>query len=191
MVVSPSRSTTTGLSYEDWLRLPEDGGRQEIIDGTLVVTAAPATDHQWVAEELGYRLGRHLRERKLGKLFHAPVGVHLARDRIVEPDLAVILTEHLDRIGKAAIHGAPDLVVEVLSPATEQRDRGEKREMYADAAVAEYWIVDPEAGSVEVLQWVEGRYRVHAVFGPGDSLSSPLLPCLEIELAEILPPSTG
>jgi Uma2 family endonuclease len=115
------------------------------------------------------------------------VGVRLNDESIVVPDLVVMLSEHRDRIGIQLIEGAPNLMVEILSPGTAGRDLVMKCELYARAGVAEYWIVDVEAGHVEVLALKRGKsdYARSGLFRRGETLRSPLLPELAIPLDEV------
>lgn len=173
------------LTYADWLRLPDDGYRYEIIDGELFVTPTPSIRHQRISRELGSRLREVLRWTGGGEMFFAPTGVRLGEDVVIEPDLLVVLTEHRARIGEQVIDGPPDLVVEVLSPGSARRDLVAKRELYARFGVPEYWIVDSEASSIEVLVVDRGSYTRAGFFRRADTLVSPLLPDLSIVLAEV------
>lgn len=98
----------------------------------------------------------------------------------------MVFREHADRIGDQVIEGVPDLVVEILSPGTAGCDLGVKRNAYETAGVPEYWIVDPEAATIEVLTIEASRYVRHGLFGRADTLRSPLLQDLEIVLDGIL-----
>jgi Uma2 family endonuclease len=175
------------LTYADWLDFPEDGRFYEIIDGELFVSPTPSIRHQDVSGNLYSFLRRHLKETNRGRIFYAPTGVRLSDERVVEPDLLVVLSEHNDLIGTQIIDGAPDLVVEILSPGTAGRDLVMKRELYARAGVAEYWIVDVEAGNIEVLalEREKSDYARFGLFRRGETLRSPLLPELSIPLDEV------
>lgn len=173
------------LTFSDWLELPDDGRIYEIIGGELFVTPAPAVRHQWTSAELFGHLWSYLRQRSLGRIFAAPTGVRLSDEDVVEPDLVVVLAEGAARIGEQVIEGAPDLVVEILSPGSARRDLDFKRELYARHGVREYWIVDPETASVEALRLEAGGYSRAGLHRRGDALRSPLLDGLEIALAEI------
>lgn len=117
----------------------------------------------------------------------APVGVRLTDDTVLGPDLLLVLKAHADRFGELAIMGAPDLVVEILSPGTAQRDLGRKRELYERHGVQEYWIVDPESRAIEVLSLADGRYARTGLFRRNQRLSSPLLEGFSVDLAEVFP----
>jgi Uma2 family endonuclease len=171
-------------NYHDYLLLPEDK-RYEILDGELHMVPAPNTRHQRLLAELFYVLLHHARERKLGDVFVAPYDVVLSHESVVQPDLLYVSNERLGIIGEANITGPPDLVVEVLSPSTGQRDLGIKRNLYARYGVREYWIVDPESRTVEVLSWTETGYRTEAFVPETGILRSSLFPDLNLSLTEI------
>jgi Uma2 family endonuclease len=147
------------LTYADYLQMPDDGQRYEIIQGELFVSAAPSIRHQEVLGNL-YRLtDGHVRTNNLGRIFFAPVAVLLTPDEPVEPDLVYVVREHLKIIAGMAIHGAPDLIIEVLSPTGESRDRVVKFNRYAQVGVREYWIVDPIGETVEQFRLCRQQVR--------------------------------
>jgi Uma2 family endonuclease len=152
------------LTYQDWLRLPDDGGRYEIVDGEIFMTPAPSIRHQDISSRLHSRLGPFLESSGAGRLFAAPTGVRFSDDVVVQPDLLVVLAEHRSRIAEQVIDGPPDLVVEILSPGTARRDLVAKRELYARFGVPEYWIVDSEGSNIEVLTPEHGAYTRFALF---------------------------
>ena len=173
------------LTYREWLGFPDDGRLYELLGGDLLVSPPPSVRHQRISREIQVRLIRHLEAGQRGEVFNAPLGVRLTDEDVVEPDLAVVLAEHASRVGEQAIDGAPDLVVEILSPGSARRDLGTKRDAYQRAGVAEYWIVDPESEAVEVLALVGGAFERHGLFRSKDALSSRLLPDLAIDLGAV------
>jgi Uma2 family endonuclease len=148
------------LTYEDYCKLPDNGTRKEILGGELFVTPAPTPQHQHVVGTLYAALKTYTDARRLGEALTSPIDVVLAPTDVVQPDIVFIAQRRRDIIGEAAIHGAPDLVVEVLSPGTAAIDRGRKMRLYARTAVAEYWIVDPDAHVIEVYQLEGSTYRL-------------------------------
>ncbi len=170
------------LTYQDWLQTPDHGWLYEIVEGELVVSPPPAIRHQRVSRRIGFLLFTYLQERDLGEMLHAPVGVRLADDTVLEPDLIVVRPENAPRIAEHAIEGPPDLVVEILSPGTASRDLGRKRVLYEAHGVPEYWIVDPESRSVEVLALSAGRYARHGLFRMGTTLRSATFPDFALPL---------
>jgi Uma2 family endonuclease len=160
-IVGPPQGRWT---YADYAALPDDGNRYEIIAGVLYMTPAPGTGHQSISARVVTFLVTHVEFAGLGRVFAAPVDVELTPDTVVQPDIVVVLSASLHRITPSRIIGAPDLVVEILSPGTAGYDRREKQDAYARAGVGEYWIVDPGAQTVELLTLDQGRYRSHGVF---------------------------
>ncbi|HEV2356506.1 MAG TPA: Uma2 family endonuclease [bacterium] len=148
------------LTYADYQNLPDNGTRKEVLGGELFVAPAPTPRHQHVVGTVYAALKTHIDARRLGEVLPSPIDVVLTATDIMQPDIVFVAERRRNIIGDAAIHGAPDLVVEVLSPGTAAVDRGRKREAYARAAVAEYWIVDPEARGVEVYHLEGDAYRL-------------------------------
>ena len=172
------------MTFADWLQLPDDGRLYELIDGELLVSPPPSVQHQRVSRELEFLILEYLRRSKRGEVFDAPIGVRLGDD-VLEPDLVIVLNEHAERIGTQVIDGAPDIVVEILSPGTAKRDLGTKRQAYEAAAVPEYWIVDIESGAVEVLSLERGSYARAGLYRRDDTLRSRVLPDLALALAAV------
>ncbi len=147
------------LTYDDYVRLPDDGRRYEIIDGELEVSPAPNPRHQRVSAKFFAILHNHVEERRLGQVYYAPIDVLLARDSIVQPDLVFVAAARELIITERAIEGPPDLVVEILSPWSDRRDRVTKARLFARYGVRQYWIVDPEARTLEMYEPKRGAPR--------------------------------
>lgn len=142
------------ITWEDAEQMPEDGRRHEAIGGELYGTPLPSIEHQRICLKLCAKLSDLLGEK--GEVVLGPVGVVFpATEEGVQPDLLCVSPERRQILADPWILGAPDLVVEVTSPVTGERDRGIKRDLYERQGVAEYWIVDPDTESVEV--WTFGR----------------------------------
>lgn len=151
------RMASTRITWHDVLLMPEDGKRYEAIDGDLHVTAAPSRRHQRVSHRLAVELDRLLEEPGYGVIFEAPFGIEFPEtEEGVQPDLIFVSKERLHIVGEDWIRGAPDLVVEILSPSTAERDRTIKRKLYERQGVPEYWMVDPDVEEVEVWNFASG-----------------------------------
>lgn len=165
-----ARSRPVRWTWAEFARLPSEGGkRYEVIAGELVVTPAPSLRHQRIVSDLVTLLNGFVRERGLGELYAGPVDVLFAEGDYVEPDLVFVRADHRGYLTDRGIEGPPDLVVEILSPSTAARDRGTKLERYRLFRVPEYWVVDPDARSIEVWRLADG-VRKPEVFGPADTL---------------------
>jgi len=171
-------------TYEEYYRLDDDQ-RYEIIDGSLLMAPAPDTAHQSWIGELHIILQNHVKGRRLGKVFVSPVDVVLDSENTVQPDLVFVSSANLGIIQQPAIFGTPDLLVELVSPASVRRDRYDKGELYARFGVNEYWIGDPANKALEVLTLKESRYELHCCAEEKGKLSSLVLAGLEFDLSEI------
>ena len=177
-------------TYEDFMALPEGGPvRYELIEGDLCMTPAPNPRHQKISGNLFGIVWNFLRTNPLGEVFAAPVDVVFSQEppQVVEPDLVFLSKEHGSLITETNLQGAPDLLVEILSPTTSLRDRREKLALYERFGVPEYWIVNPERNTVQVFRLSGGRYAEALEFGLGDRLETPLLPGLSIPLSDVFP----
>jgi len=163
------------FTYDDYLALPNDGKRYEIIEGELYMTPTPQTDHQFILGNLYRILDAYIRKNKLGLVLLAPTDVVLSMTDIVQPDIVYVSKEREHIITKKNIIAAPDLVIEILSEATEKTDRTTKKELYERFGVKEYWIVETERKVIEVYQRKENLYASPVVYGTNDTLHSSLL----------------
>lgn len=180
-------------TYEDYLRLPDDGNRYEVIRGFLYVTAAPAPLHQYVCARLSLLVGGFVAERKLGVLLASPLDVRFPEGLgdPVQPDLLFLRTGNQPRWEQdQSFDGVPDLVIEVLSRSTAYRDRHLKRDTYREAGIREYWIVDPWKRTVlvHVLSDDGRRYAELCLGGEGDTVRSAVLAGLEVRVTDLFPP---
>lgn len=180
-------------TYDDYARLPDNGMRYEVLEGDLHMSPAPQIRHQQIIGELYMRIRNFLEKRPLGKVFLSPIDVRLqvvGRESTVQPDLVYIRNERVATLTEEMyINGAPDLVIEVLSPNRESYDRRDKFRVYAGAGISEYWIVDPHACTVEVNVLRGEAYAPGAVFAGKAAIRSEALPELAIVTAEIFSPA--
>ena len=175
------------LTVEDYMATSDDE-RYELIDGELIMPPAPATRHQRIQVNLGVRLVQFLESMGFGKVYFAPTDIVLSDTDVVQPDLLFVSTERQHIITPANIQGAPDLVVEILSPATAGLDQGYKRELYARHGVKEYWIVGTDPDTVSVLLLQGNEYEVFETLNPGQTLRSPTLQGLSLSVEDIFAP---
>ena len=169
------------LTYEDYAALPNDGNRYEILEGELAVTPAPSTRHQIASANLFKLLTRYIDEKSLGILLYAPVDLILESTSVLQPDLLFVAKARQNIITDRAVEGAPDLVIEILSPATSRTDRITKAQIYARHEVPAYWIVDPEQETVEVYLLSVDGYKQAATLQGETPVSAP--PFAELKIA--------
>jgi len=182
-----ARAEPIRLTYDDFVNFPDDGRRHELIDGEHFVTPAPVARHQELLVRLTWALHDFLRQHPLGRVFTAPFDVILSNDDVVEPDLLFVSNERRD-IVRDWVYGAPDLVVEILSPSTRRTDEIRKLHLYDHFGVREYWVVDPDVDTVKVYRRAaDGTFPRVAELAAADDdvLQTPLLPGLSVKLREL------
>lgn len=181
MAVTPIK-----LSFEEFCQFPESNLPHELINGELRMPAAPTWRHQEILGNIYVALRRHVKEKNLGRVALAPVDVVLDRTRplVLQPDVLYVSRERAGII-QDKVYGAPDLTVEIFSGGGAVFDRTEKAAFYAQYGVREYWLVDPDAETVEVRRLQPQGYETVGRFARGDTLRSTLLPDLELPADQI------
>lgn len=165
-----AHSTRQRWTYAEFARLPTSGTtRYEVIAGELVVTPAPGLRHQQIATRLTALLYAYVSQHRLGQVIAGPFDVLFAEGDYLEPDLIFMAADRLHLLSDRGAEGAPDLVVEIISPSTAHRDRGVKLERYRHYGVAEYWVLDPAAHTIERWALTDGAAEP-LVLGPQDTL---------------------
>ena len=172
---------------EDYFSLPDTNRYLELSEGRLIMPPHPTYSHQTALQNLFLRLQAFVEGQRLGVVRFAPLPVRLWPRKIREPDIFFISREHSDRIGEQ-VCGVPDLVVEITSPSTLRTDRMEKFHEYARAGVAEYWLADPQARTIEVYTLQQEVYLLRGKWGAGEVASSVLLAGFEVEVQEVFEP---
>lgn len=171
-------------TYEDYRSTPEDK-RYQLLDGELIMTAAPRRAHQKAGMKFTLRLGNYVEENDLGEVYIAPFDVVLSDTDVVQPDLLFVSKERLYIINDDNVRGAPDLVIEILSPSTASIDRNFKRALYARHGVKEFWLVDTDARNITVMLLREHGYEIIGIYGEGQTLTSPMLEGFTLNISEI------
>ena len=171
-------------TYEDYLNTPE-GERYELLDGELVLVASPNEEHQFASVKLVSLMYPYATTQDLGWVFHAPFDIVFSDTEVVQPDLMFISKEREHIRSAANVQGAPDMVVEILSPSTSRRDWKYKRELYAKYGVKEYWIVDPTNRIVTVMMLKDGVLEIAGAYVEGDTLVSAALVGFRVGVSEI------
>ena len=168
----------------DYMTTPDDK-RYQLLDGELILVPSPTDRHQTILGTLFFLLYQYNLETGLGHVRMSPLDVYLSEHDLTQPDIIFVSNARASIITTANIKGAPDLVVEILSPSTERYDRGYKRTMYARNGVREYWLVDPVTETVEMLTEAEDGFVTDSVYQRDQFLASALLPGLSIDLNRV------
>jgi Uma2 family endonuclease len=179
---------TGSLTYADLLEFPEDNLRRELIDGELIVTAAPAVRHQQVIVRLVAALFAHAQEHG-GEVLPAPTDVFFSDSNVVEPDVVFVRADNLSKLEKRFVRSAPDIVIEISSPSTRRLELVRKKELYERFLVPEYWYVDLDADRVEVYRLGQSGYPIPEILERKDVLTSALVPGFSIAIDDQLGPS--
>ena len=138
------------FTVNDYMSMPGDK-QYQLLDGEMIFTPSPSDRHQFISLNLVMILQTFIRSSPLGRVQFAPLDVVLSEYDVAQPDILFVSNSRSDIVTEANIQGAPDLVVEILSPGTAAHARGYKQALYGRHGVREYWIVDPEAETIEVL----------------------------------------
>ena len=165
--------------------LPETNLPVELWNGEIIRSPAPHPNHQEITLNFAYALKEFAAHEKLGKVYASPVDVVLTPRRVVQPDVLFISKARLG-IVKNCIDGVPDLAMEVISEHSWQRDRIEKKALYEQAGLPEYWIVDPDSETIEVFALAGGVYALHSRANRSQKAKSKLLPGFVISFKDLL-----
>ncbi len=181
-------------TYDDYARLPENGAAElnthisyQLIEGELIVSPAPSFWHQDIVMRLSAALYNHVMANDLGYVATAPVDVVLSPTDTPQPDIVFIAQERRSIITDANIQGAPDLVVEIVSPTSDRRDRQTKFALYARFGVAHYWIVDPRLRLLDEYSCSGNTYETVREWRSDEVFTPRLFPELTMPLNEVFP----
>lgn len=173
-------------TYQDYLRLPDDGKRYEIINGDLIEMPAPNTLHQIILANLAVFLRIWVKQRNLGTFLFAPVDVLLSNaTQVLQPDGLFIAADQMSILQNDAVNGSPRLLIEILSPSTTRHDRTTKLDAYEQAGVKEYWIINPKTESLEIYYLEAAEYALAGEYTGDEKPESPVLGKLEFALSEL------
>lgn len=177
------------FTYDDYKTLTAStDDRYELIDGDLYMVPAPTVTHQVVKKNLAFLLEQHVRATGCGRILDAPLDIVLGEGEersVVQPDVLFISNARASIVTDPEIVGAPDLVIEVLSPSSKKRDRSLKMSLYARSGVREYWIVDPKLAVIEVFALGARGYEPPLLYRLGDQLVSSVVAGFEAPVDEV------
>lgn len=172
-------------TYEDYLALPDDRQQYQILEGELIMTPAPFVSHQRISRRLFLQLDQFVERNKLGEVFYSPFDIVLNNTNVLQPDILFLSNEHKKLLTEKNLRGAPDLVIEIISPSTAYYDLFDKKEIYEKFGVKEYWLVDPKKEWIEIYSLENGGYQLHQRAQKTDTVQSKLLNGFIIELKEL------
>lgn len=185
----PALAETSGQkkTVADFMALGEGPPFAELINGEIIMAPSPFRNHQSAVQRIYQSLQNHLDSHPVGECYLAPFDVHFDDSNVLCPDLSFFSNERLHVLSERGAEGAPDLVVEVLSPSTARRDRKEKREIYTQFGVRELWLVNTDLETIEVFDLVKQADQPIAVLenGTHPSITTPILPEFTLVLADV------
>lgn len=185
----PARFLNRRWTYDELLvELPETNAQIELWDGEFIMSPSPSFFHQELIDRFHDALKSWVRPRDLGKTCVAPLDMILTKNTVAQPDVLFVAKDRLGII-QDRVRGAADLVAEVISPGSRQRDRIEKRDLYEQHGIKEYWMIDPDAQTVEVLWLDGGEYRLAGRWRPGETAQSRLLEGFTVPVRSLFEPS--
>ena len=173
------------FTYQDYLDLPEDSHQHQVINGELVMTPAPYTIHQKTSRRIIEEFIDFLKTNSVGEVLYAPVDVVINETNVFQPDILFVSDENSKIITQKNVTGPPDLVIEILSPSTGYYDLTEKKEIYAEFGVKEYWIVDPKKKWVEIYINETRKFKSEQRLEKSGILKSLTLSRFEIRMEKI------
>lgn len=181
---------TKKMTYPEYSALEfddDDNFQYELINGELVKKSSPSVAHQRIIRRLVKIFEKYLDANPAGELLFAPLDVVLDAFNAPQPDILFIRNDRKQIIDEQeqVIMGAPDVVVEVISPGSIKRDRIEKKEVYEQFGIPEFWIVDPNNKAIEVYCLHENRYKVFAFAAENGNVQSSVLTGFELDVADI------
>ncbi len=173
------------LTVEDYRLLPDAGPRYQLIEGDLFMAPAPNRYHQDISGNIFLILAKYLEKRPIGKLYTAPFDVYFDEINVHQPDLVFVSKKNRSVLTYAGAQGAPDFLVEILSPKTAELDKKPKRRVFARSGVKELWIIDPEKKLIRVYHLQKDAERPAATYSEKDTFASPQFPGLKIKGAKV------
>jgi Uma2 family endonuclease len=174
----------SGLSYDDYAAI-DDGNRYELVSGQLeLMSPAPSVIHQLVSFEMQKTISRSSESNYI--ILHAPVDLILSSKEVRQPDIILIHRSRIDILSKRGVIGAPDLVVEILSPSTLKRDKIDKLKTYAHFGIPEYWVIEPETGVLEQYALGDARFELTNIYQEKEQVTSLNITCASFTMAEIM-----
>ncbi len=172
------------FTYEDYLKL-EDDKRYEIIEGELLIAPTPRPYHQDISREIEIRLVEFVKKKKLGRVYDAPIDVILDEENVVQLDIMFVSKKNIGIIKETGIFGAPNLVVEIVSPSTFVRDTEHKKKLYERFGVKEFWLVFPNDRVFQVWTLKDERYELFSYAEEKGKVKSKLLEGFELDIKDV------
>ena len=171
-------------TYKEYCKLPE-GAPYQLIKGNLIMTPAPTIYHQKIIGRIHLSLAQYVAANQLGEVILSPVDVYFSDTETYQPDIIFVSTNQISIIEEEKVSGAPDLVIEVLSPSTAYYDLRHKMKIYEEFGVEEYWVVDPMEQSVDLFHGKKRAFKLIKKYTQSEVLMSPLIQGFAMKLGDV------
>ena len=180
-----SRTATELFTVEDYKAMPEGPPYYQFVEGELIMAPSPSSFHQDVAGNMFLLLANHVRKHRLGKVCIAPLDVYLSETNVFQPDVFFLANPVQPRFQRDGVHGAPDVVVEIVPPSNGLLETKRKRPIYAQHGVKEEWLIEPTLEQIHRYDFGVNAMKPVRVIDNDESFDTPLLPGLVISAAEV------
>lgn len=174
------------MTYEEYYKL-DDGNLYQLIEGELIMSPAPSYEHQKIHRSISFIIMKYLAENNIGELLYAPADVILDENNTFQPDLFIILNENKDIIKHKGVFGTPDIIFEILSPASVMTDRHKKFDIYEKYGVKEYWLIDHNNQAIEVFALKDKKFYLFSSGALKGKVKSKIMKDFEIDISAIFP----
>lgn len=183
---SPQLTTNQHYTCTDYVTW-NDNRRYELLHGRVhAMSPAPNVRHQTISGNLNWQIRSFLKPKAPCQIFYAPIDVYLSDDTVVQPDIIVVCDPR--KMAKKGCVGAPDLVVEILSPSTSKMDWQDKYRLYEEAGVREYWIVNPDDNLVHVFRLTDNKFLFEGTYAADDTVRIGIFEDITIDLKSVFEP---
>lgn len=173
------------FTVADYRAMPAGPPYYQLVEGELIMAPSPSSFHQDIALNIAFLLRQHVRKHRLGKVCIAPLDVFLSDTNVFQPDVFFLSTRSLPLLQADGVHGAPDLVVEIVSPSNGLLETKRKRPIYAQHGVREEWLIEPTLQQIHCYDFATDVAKPRRILDNNETFETPLLPGLVIEAAEV------
>ena len=178
-------AATEVFTVADYRAMPEGPPYFQLVEGELIMAPSPGSFHQDIALNIAFLLRQHVSVHRLGKVCIAPLDVYLSDTTVLQPDVFFLSTKNLGLMQADGVHGAPDLVVEIVSPSNGPLEKKRKRPLYARHGVREEWLIEPELEQIHRYDFAADAAKPVRIVDSDESFETPLLPGLVVSASEV------
>ena len=176
---------TEQFTVADYRAMPEGPPYCQLVEGELILAPSPGSFHQDIAFNIAFLLRQHVVQHRLGKVCIAPLDVYLSETNVFQPDVLFLSNASLPLLQADGVHGAPDLVIEIVSPSNGPLEKKRKRPVYAQCGVKELWLIDPVLEQIHRYDFTVDAAKPVRIVDSEENFETPLLPGLVVSAVEV------